>query len=792
MDLPLRSSAPPKDTCVRLLQVRRCLPMSPHLPRDRAHASESPAYSTPPRSAAGGGAGAIRPYADRLRVLDCQVDVLRRIVTRERDGGERRLTPKALQVLLVLVEAQGSVVTREALFERVWPHTMPTDDVLTQAVTQLRKAFGDDRDAPRFIETIARTGYRLLAPAAWLGNHDDDAGTAAGVESGGAGPASAPEPATVRAAPPARPVRTPWIAAAAVLLLGLVAAALWRLPGAMPAAEAGVLALEYRAIASAPEQERLPSLSPDGGTVAFVRAEADGGSRLMLQAVSQAAARVLTEPGPGEADTMPVWSRDGTRIAFVRVSPQGCRFLVVPAAGGEPREVGPCLDGEWSHFDWAPDGRGLVMGGPRSPGGGAPLQRLDLATGRWQPLDYPIARGEVDQLPRYSPDGRWLAFRRNVSLADLWIMPADGGTPRPLTRLRRDIRGWDWLPDSSGVVFSLLAGNPSLWMLRLADGSMQRLSRLPSGNAVHPDVAADDWSMVLEIDLSRSGLFRIRIDGGGDAVPEPVFASSRADTLPALSPDGQTLAFLSDRSMSLQLWLGEVGQPATLRAVEDFEPLPRHPPVWSADGRTLLVLGRAHDSEYLFEVEAATGRPRRLEVPAARPVFATYTGDPAHLLVGVDDGRGRVRAVLYRRADWKVLASEDDVALARYDPGSDALLFSRSSKPGLWRADARLGGIVRIADDRPTPPFYRHWALLDGRPYSLVPEADCPAPWRALLAADRACLSRSGPVLGGSPAVDAQGRWLYLGLPVSQNIDVGWTRLPVPGGKAPARPRASP
>src|SRR5690606_13934551 len=113
--------------------------------------------------------------------------------------------------------------------------------------------------------------------------------------------------------------------------------------------------------------------------------------------------------------------------------------------------------------------------------------------------------------------------------------------------------------------------------------------------------------------------------------------------------------------------------------------------------------------------------------------------------------RGRVRAVLYRRADWKVLASEDDVALARYAPGSDALLFSRSSKPGLWRADARLGGIVRIADDRPTPPFYRHWALLDGRPYSLVPEADCPAPWRALLAADRACLSRSRPCSAARP-----------------------------------------
>ena len=60
------------------------------------------------------------------------------------------------------------MVSREALFERVWPDTMPTDDVLTQAVAQLRKAFADDRDAPRYIETISKGGYRLLADVDWL------------------------------------------------------------------------------------------------------------------------------------------------------------------------------------------------------------------------------------------------------------------------------------------------------------------------------------------------------------------------------------------------------------------------------------------------------------------------------------------------------------------------------------------------------------------------------------------------------------------------------------------------
>src|SRR5690606_16289996 len=272
------------------------------------------------------------------------------------------------------------------------------------------------------------------------------------------------------------------------------------------------------------------------------------------------------------------------------------------------------------------DGRGLVMGGPRADGGtSAPLQRLDFASGRWQPLNYAFDEGDVDQLPRYSPDGRQLVFRRNLSLADLWIMPAEGGTPRPLTRLRGDIRGWDWLPDGSGLVLSHVAGESTLWMLRLADGGLQPLPRLPMGNAVHPDIAADAWSMVFEIDQSRSGLFRTRLDAGGESPPEPVFASSGVDMLPSISPDGRTLAFLSDRSMSVQLWLGEVDQPATLRAVEGLQPLPRHPPVGSGDGRSLLVLGRTGAGERLFEVDAGSGRLQALPVPAARPVFAAYT-----------------------------------------------------------------------------------------------------------------------------------------------------------------------
>src|SRR5690554_1681507 len=98
----------------------------------------------------------------RMRIGDVLVDVATREIDSPHARRPMRVTPKAMGVLCALAAAPGQVVSREALLARVWPDTLPTDDVLTQAVTQLRKAFGPG--GREYIETIAKGGYRLLAP----------------------------------------------------------------------------------------------------------------------------------------------------------------------------------------------------------------------------------------------------------------------------------------------------------------------------------------------------------------------------------------------------------------------------------------------------------------------------------------------------------------------------------------------------------------------------------------------------------------------------------------------------
>jgi adenylate cyclase len=79
----------------------------------------------------------------------------------EIDG--QRIEPKAMDVLVCLADAAPNVVSPTTLLDRVWPGVVVGDNVVHQAIAQLRKALSDDRHSPRYIENIPRRGYRLVA-----------------------------------------------------------------------------------------------------------------------------------------------------------------------------------------------------------------------------------------------------------------------------------------------------------------------------------------------------------------------------------------------------------------------------------------------------------------------------------------------------------------------------------------------------------------------------------------------------------------------------------------------------
>ena len=81
-----------------------------------------------------------------------------------KDGVDQPLSPHLVDILRYLAEQHGTLVSKEGLLDRFWANVHVTENTLTRAVADIRKALGDDPRSPRFIQTVARRGYRFVAP----------------------------------------------------------------------------------------------------------------------------------------------------------------------------------------------------------------------------------------------------------------------------------------------------------------------------------------------------------------------------------------------------------------------------------------------------------------------------------------------------------------------------------------------------------------------------------------------------------------------------------------------------
>src|SRR5262245_12348764 len=81
-----------------------------------------------------------------------------------RDGVNIPLSPKIIDLLLFLAARPSVLVSKDDLFRALWPDVAVTDNALTQAVSELRQALGDDPANPKFVQTVARRGYRFISP----------------------------------------------------------------------------------------------------------------------------------------------------------------------------------------------------------------------------------------------------------------------------------------------------------------------------------------------------------------------------------------------------------------------------------------------------------------------------------------------------------------------------------------------------------------------------------------------------------------------------------------------------
>src|SRR5690606_6731459 len=477
-------------------------------------------------------------------------------------GRVAQVEPKLMQVLLLMAARPGHVVGREAFLDTVWAGTIGDDYLLNRAVSELRRIFGDDPRAPRYIETIRKGGYRLIAPIAPARVAAAVAGGRS-VEAAGEGPAAGqrttppiarvPDPDTGgTGARPMRRRRNVLAALAALALLALAAAWLSTRP-ASPALEGR---WEIQPLTSFVGRELEPALSPDGSRVAFVWDNGAGVFDVYVKTVGSEDALNLTRSPADEHH--PLWMPDGRSLLYTRVDGTGLSVMRVSALGGAPTRV--LLDDTVQRVRGmavSPDGRWLACA---ARGDAAAPYRIVLAgldgEGR-RLVSRPQAGSLGDVDPRISADGRSIFFVRalNEVTRDLYRTTPEGGSATRLTFDNRKINGLAWSPDGKRLLFtSTRSGMYALWS---ADPDGGDLRQLPVGHdgVQQPATAAGVHAIAFEHWNHRSQLRLLDLATRAEADAGPFFRSTRWDSSPAWSPDGARIAFGSNRGGPHAIWV---------------------------------------------------------------------------------------------------------------------------------------------------------------------------------------------------------------------------------------------
>ena len=466
-----------------------------------------------------------------VRFGQFELDLRTRQLTK--NGAKIRLSQQPVQVLSLLLEAPGEIVTREEFRRRLWSSDVfvDFDHGLNKSIQKLRDALGDSADSPRYIETIPRIGYRFIA----LANE-----TRGSVEL----PSETRvfEPATAPALPPggriARNRRARWIllavSAAVCVVLAFGSMALYRLRHRLPE--------RYLQLTDFTDSAVAPALSPDGHMVAFIR----GGNgfltsdQIYIKMLPNGEARRVTDdarPKYGLA-----FSPDGAEIAYTVLETSVFSTYEVSALGGEPHLLLKNAAGlvwlDLQHLLFSEIRTGIHLGVVTETRTRAGLREIY----------FPAHERGMAHYSFPSPDRRWalvVEMDGNGDWAPCRLVALDNQSQPRLVGPTGACTSAGWLPDGGWMYFTAaVEGRSHIWRQHFPEGEPEQITFGPTeedGVAVEPKGQA----LITSVGVHESAIW---IHDGSSERP----LSSEGEVVgwsspPAFSPDASVVYYLLRR-----------------------------------------------------------------------------------------------------------------------------------------------------------------------------------------------------------------------------------------------------
>ncbi len=610
-----------------------------------------------------------------------------------RSGIRVRLQAQPFRVLTLLLERAGEVVSREELQQFLWGSDTVVDfeHSLGTAINKIRDALGDSADNPRFIETLARRGYRFIAPVTYEAEAAFSIGPALvdDVKPG--------RPAAQETSPTTRLKWSNWIVAGGLAgMIALLAAAFWvgeSFGGDTPAPlEISRVTSSGRISPGDAFLENLPATATDGTRIYFPELE-NGRTRLAQALIADGEATALTLPDEIIAPLLADISPDGSELLIRNhVSAEVEQTLwVVPTLGGAGRQIASI---QAHDATWMPDGQHILYASGNAlyraeqDGSGATLFAALPGRPFWM---------------RWSPDGSLL----RITLLDpanhtttLWQLDANG------RRLRALLPSWSspgseccgsWTPDGKDYVFqSAHSGESNLWMLQQHHDTPVQLTNGPleyeapitarTGHRIF-FIGADTRSELLQYSSASKSFVPF-----GDSLT----TANRV----VFSRDGEWMAWISQNDSSL--WRSRTD--GTERIQLTGRPVEVFMMNWSPDSKEIVFMAREPGKQWqIYTVHSDGGNLQALLPEARNEADPDWSPDGSKIVFG------RVPALMGEAAESKAIYLLDlKTGKAEMLPGSQDLFSPR------WSPDGRYIAALSLSMDRVMlyDTATRSWRLL--------------------------------------------------------------------------------
>jgi Tol biopolymer transport system component/DNA-binding winged helix-turn-helix (wHTH) protein len=638
-----------------------------------------------------------------------------------RDDIERHVEPKVMRVLLTLAQRQSHVFSKEELIAAVWPDTFVSDDALTRCVSILRRITEDDPHSPRFIQTVPKRGYRLIAPVTEL--PVPTVPTPSNPEPALPSPKAAPDAAMAHPLADATSRQTLVVRLSSTRLPLALGIFLLCLVGAVSAGTVWFRASHKKpqppnfrtlSFTSGAGQQTEAAFSPDGRTIAFVRtSEDDDSSRICLKQLGSETVTELTHDSDDQFS--PAWSPDGRQIAYFSRSASGLGLFLADVSGRLPphRVFIPQEPSHWEQgaLSWSPDGKNIIF--PDHPGTSASssIFRLSLDNLRLEQITNPPAGWEGDLNPEYSPDGKYIAFTRasETALRDIYWISLDDGVLHQLTHDHRDINSLAWRRDSQTIVFSSDRGGKfSLWEITL---HQQQPQRLPVGtdDAFGPAVGPQPGELAYSQGTALWSIDRIQREGSSTSI-KTILASTEEDSAPSLAPDGKSFAFQSQRSGNQEIWIASADGAALRQLTFNNGPITGSPS-WSHHGNQILFDSRPDEHSHIFSVPASGGAPRQLTFGNVNDIVPRWSADDQTVYFRSNrGGRWQIWRISILGGQPQPVTSGDGIAPEQAADGK-SLYYTRGGEPGLWNVPSNGGPETQVLQ-QPEIGYWGYFQIL--------------------------------------------------------------------------------